>query len=102
MLHCIKVIMAEEGVGSLFKGLTAGLQRQIVFASLRIGLYEPVKQLYVGENHVGMIPLSKRILAALTTGAIGITVANPTDVIKIRFQADGKLPENQRRYRTVS
>jgi solute carrier family 25 uncoupling protein 8/9 len=34
-----------------------------------------------------MIPLSKRILAALTTGAIGISIANPTDVIKIRFQA---------------
>jgi solute carrier family 25 uncoupling protein 8/9 len=48
MLNCIKVILAEEGVGSLFKGLTAGLQRQMVFASLRIGLYEPVKKLYVG------------------------------------------------------
>lgn len=102
MFHCIRTIIAEEGAGSLFKGLTAGLQRQMVFASLRIGLYEPVKRLYVGENFVGMVPLGTRILAALTTGAIGISVANPTDVVKIRFQADGKLPEAQRRYRTVT
>lgn len=39
MLHCVRTMAAEEGVGSLFKGLTAGLQRQMVFASLRIGLY---------------------------------------------------------------
>ena len=101
MLHCIRSIVAEEGFTSLFKGLTAGLQRQMVFASLRIGLYEPVKRLYVGENFTGMVPLTTRILAALTTGAIGISVANPTDVVKIRFQADGRLPESQRRYRTV-
>ena len=39
MLHCVRTMAVEEGVGSLFKGLTAGLQRQMVFASLRIGLY---------------------------------------------------------------
>lgn len=94
MLHCIRTILAEEGVSSLFQGLSAGLQRQIVFASLRIGLYEPVKNLIVGDKYEGkIIPVGYRILAALCTGAIGITVANPTDVVKIRFQADGRLPK---------
>jgi solute carrier family 25 uncoupling protein 8/9 len=64
----------------------------MVFASLRIGLYEPVKNLYVGENHVGPISIFTRILAALTTGAFGIMIANPTDVVKIRFQAEGRKP----------
>lgn len=58
----------------------------MVFASLRIGLYEPVKQLFVGKDHQGPISIFTRILAALTTGAFGIIVANPTDVVKIRFQ----------------
>ena len=101
MMHCLRTIIAEEGVGSLFQGLGAGLQRQIVFASLRIGLYEPVKNLIVGDNYQGMIPIGYRILAALCTGAIGIMVANPTDVVKIRFQADGRLPKEQRRYKGV-
>jgi len=89
-------------MASLYKGLNAGLQRQMVFASLRIGLYEPVKQFYVGANHEGPISIMYRIAAALTTGAFGITIANPTDVVKIRFQGEGKKPEHERRYRTVS
>ncbi len=32
-------------------------------------------------------PLHSRIAAALVTSAIGITVANPSDVVKIRQQA---------------
>lgn len=86
MFHCITTMVKEEGVTSLFKGLNAGFQRQMVFASLRIGLYEPVKQFYVGKDHVGPISIFTRIAAALTTGAVGITIANPTDVVKIRFQ----------------
>lgn len=66
----------------------------MVFASLRIGLYEPVKQFYVGKDHQGPISVMYRIAAALTTGAFGIMVANPTDVVKIRFQGEGKKPEH--------
>ena len=52
----------------------------MVFASIRIGLYEPVRNLYCGKDFVGFPPLYKKILAGLTTGALGILVANPTDV----------------------
>lgn len=74
----------------------------MVFASLRIGLYEPVKNAIVGPDHKGPISIFTRILAALATGAFGIMVANPTDVVKIRFQGEGKKPEHERRYRTVT
>ena len=94
MFHCIKTMAVEEGPSSLYKGLNAGFQRQMVFASLRIGLYEPVKQFYVGKDHQGIIPMYYRIAAGLTTGAFGILVANPTDVVKIRFQGEGKKPES--------
>ena len=102
MFHCMRTMLAEQGILSLYKGLNAGLQRQMVFASLRIGLYEPVKQMYVGKDHVGPISVFYRIAAALTTGAIGISIANPTDVVKIRFQAEGRKAEHERRYKTVT
>jgi solute carrier family 25 uncoupling protein 8/9 len=35
----------------------------------------------------------------MATGAIGISVANPTDVVKIRLQAQGRLPPDQRPYK---
>lgn len=58
-----------------------------------------VKSFYVGENFVGEVPLSKKILAGLTTGALAIAIANPTDLVKVRLQAEGKLPAGApRRY----
>ncbi len=46
----------------------------------------------MGKDHQGPISVFSRILAALGTGAFGILIANPTDVVKIRFQAEGKKP----------
>lgn len=37
----------EGGFRSFFKGLSPGLHRQIVFASTRIGLYEPVLTFFI-------------------------------------------------------
>jgi len=34
--------LLNEGYRSFFKGLTPGIHRQLVFASVRIGLYDPV------------------------------------------------------------
>lgn len=99
MLGTVITILSEEGLIALWKGLVPGLHRQCIFGGLRIGLYEPVKALYVGDSFVGDIPLFKKILAGLTTGALGITVANPTDLVKVRLQAEGKLPPGvPRRY----
>lgn len=99
MLGTVATIAREEGLTSLWKGIVPGLHRQCLFGGLRIGLYEPVRNLYVGDNFVGDVPLSKKILAGLTTGALAITVANPTDLVKVRLQAEGKLaPGVPRRY----
>ena len=50
LINCVKTMVREEGGLALFKGLNAGLQRQMVFASIRIGLYEPVRNMMVPEN----------------------------------------------------
>eukprot|EP00002_Diphylleia_rotans_P009536 TRINITY_DN1990_c0_g1_i1.p1 TRINITY_DN1990_c0_g1~~TRINITY_DN1990_c0_g1_i1.p1 ORF type:complete len:306 (+),score=58.29 TRINITY_DN1990_c0_g1_i1:50-967(+) len=97
MVDCLRKIAVEEGPTAIFKGLTPGLLRQMVFSSLRIGLYEPVRNFYHPDPTDP--PLSKKILAGLTTGALGIMVASPTDLVKIRLQAEGRLPPGvARRY----
>jgi len=79
--------------------LAAGLHRQCLFGGLRIGLYEPVKNMFVGKDHVGDVPLHLKIAAGLTTGAFAICVASPTDLVKVRMQSEGKLaPGVPRRY----
>ena len=95
LLGTVGTIAREEGMSALWKGIVPGLHRQCLFGGLRIGMYEPVgfksfplplffdwlvlifmhnlharqvKAFYVGKDHVGDVPLSKKILAALTTG----------------------------------
>lgn len=68
----------HEGLSSLYGGISPGLQRQCVFASIRIGLYEPVKEFYsdlfqTGNSNSSLMTV--RIASAITTGTIGITAA---------------------------
>ena len=46
VLGTIQTMVRTEGPRSLYNGLVAGLQRQMSFASVRIGLYDSVKQFY--------------------------------------------------------
>lgn len=99
LLGTVVIIAREEGLSALWKGIVPGLQRQCLYGGLRIGLYDPVKTFLVGSAFVGDIPLYYKILAALITGALAIAVANPTDLVKVRLQAEGKLPPGvPRRY----
>ncbi|XP_051143527.1 mitochondrial uncoupling protein 2 isoform X2 [Andrographis paniculata] len=54
--------------------------------------FAEVKSFITGSSLSGDMPLFSKILTALLTGAIAITVANPTDLVKVRLQAEGKLP----------
>lgn len=47
-VQTMKTITAEEGPVALFRGLTPGLQRQCVFAGLRLGMYVPIRNLISG------------------------------------------------------
>ncbi|XP_028275228.1 mitochondrial uncoupling protein 2-like [Parambassis ranga] len=88
----IFTMVKTEGPRSLYSGLVAGLQRQMSFASVRIGLYDTMKQLYTrGSDNAG---IGTRLLAGCTTGAMAVAFAQPTDVVKVRFQAQVRLPES--------
>ncbi|XP_061109217.1 mitochondrial brown fat uncoupling protein 1 [Conger conger] len=93
----ISTMVRTEGPRSLYNGLVAGLQRQMAFASIRIGLYDNVKNFYTGGK-TDRPGVGIRILAGCTTGAMAVSVAQPTDVVKVRFQAQMNLSGVQRRY----
>jgi len=99
LVHTLTTMVKEEGFKAPWKGVAAGIQRQLAFAPIRIGLYEPVRNFYCGKDFKGDPPLLQKIAAGLTTSAVGITVASPTDVVKVRLQAEGRLPPGTpRRY----
>lgn len=87
LLGTMATMAREEGPASLWKGLVPGLHRQIVFGGLRIGLYQPVKDLY---EPMQLPPLVLKIAAGISTGVIGMTLGNPTELVKVRIQAQGQ------------
>jgi len=89
--QCMSQIAKTEGPLALYQGLSAGLWRQAVFASLRIGMFDVYMQ-YLESRRGGVsnITLLDRIWAGIITGGIAISIANPIDVIKVRFQAESR------------
>ena len=87
-------ILRLEGPTALYSGLVPGLQRQMAFSAIRIGLYDEVKTCYTARLGVGesqqVQMLGVRVLAGVTTGVLAILAAQPTDVVKIRLQAGGR------------
>ncbi|KAM9818591.1 mitochondrial brown fat uncoupling protein 1 [Syngnathus typhle] len=92
----ITTMIRTEGPRALYNGLVAGLQRQLCFASVRIGLYDNVRDFYTGGAPNASVLM--RILAGCTTGAMAVSFAQPTDVVKVRFQAQMNLDGVARRY----
>ncbi|KAI1903197.1 hypothetical protein AGOR_G00024730 [Albula goreensis] len=92
----ITTMVRTEGPRSLYSGLVAGLQRQMSFASVRIGLYDSMKQFYTrGSENASIV---SRLMAGCTTGAMAVAFAQPTDVVKVRFQAQVRLADGAKRY----
>ncbi|DBA03232.1 TPA: hypothetical protein N0F65_011591 [Lagenidium giganteum] len=89
MLDAARKITAEEGASALWKGATPALMRQVSYTSICMVLYEPLRDMF-GANANGRaeVPFVNRFLAGGFAGAIGISLANPVDVIKVRMQAD--------------
>ncbi|XP_002740414.1 dicarboxylate carrier UCP2-like [Saccoglossus kowalevskii] len=88
----ISTIARVEGPRALYNGVSAGLQRQMCFASIRLGLYDSVRGFYqttISSDLPGFNVVT-RILAGMTTGATAILFAQPTDVVKVRLQAQNK------------
>lgn len=89
----ISTIARQEGPRSLYNGLSAGLQRQMVFASVRLGMYDSVKEFYqnlFNERPDGL-NVGTRVLAGITTGGLAVCVGQPTEVVKIKFQAQKRV-----------
>ncbi|XP_030829418.1 mitochondrial substrate carrier family protein ucpB-like [Strongylocentrotus purpuratus] len=92
-------IAKDEGIRGLYKGITPALVREASYSSIRIGAYEPIKRLF-GATDPAHTPLYKKIASGATSGALGSWIATPTDLIRVRLQAEAKLEQGQQpRYR---
>jgi len=95
-----KNMMREEGMGAFYRGLTAGLTRQVLYTGARLGLYDVFTDMAKEEGKP--MSFAKTSLCALSAGGLAAVIGNPADLALIRMQADSMLPEAERRgYRHV-
>ena len=86
-------IIRQEGILSLYNGLSASLLRQGTYSTVRFGVYEQLKSRYGTKES----PIYEKMLFATISGGLGGIAGNPADLVNVRMQNDGKLPIEQRR-----
>lgn len=94
----VRDVLARGHPLDLYSGLSAGLLRQIVYGTSRLGLFFTFEDLLKSRaaRNGTSYGFKERAAAGLTAGALGATIGNPTEVALIRMQADSLLPAAQR------
>jgi len=91
----------EKGLLSLYRGLDSALMRQLVYTSIRFGLFYDIKD-RIKKSKGREANVFENTIASLTSGGIGSLAGNPFDVALVRMQADNNLPEKEKRnYKNV-
>ncbi|XP_035250099.1 kidney mitochondrial carrier protein 1 [Anguilla anguilla] len=89
MLHAFVRICREEGLWALYSGIAPAMLRQASYGTIKIGTYQSFKRLLVerpeDETLITNVP------CGILSGVISSSIANPTDVLKIRMQAQGNV-----------
>jgi len=84
----VKNLIKEEGFGRLYRGLDAGLFRQITYTTTRLGVFNGLQDYFTtidsnGKKHqpnfVGKIGIG------MAAGGIGALVGNPAEICLIRM-----------------
>jgi solute carrier family 25 (mitochondrial oxoglutarate transporter), member 11 len=99
-----KEILAQGKVLDLYTGLSAGLLRQAVYTTARLGFFDTfMKALAARAQSSGTsVGFKERAAAGLTAGGLAAFVGNPADLALIRMQSDGLKPAAQRaNYKSV-
>lgn len=91
------------GVKEFYRGLDSALLRQVVYGTLRLGIYFNLTEYIKKERNNGEnLSVLQRAGASLVAGSLGSFVGNPCDLALVRMQADSTLPEAERRnYKNV-
>lgn len=105
-LSVTRDIIAKGKIGDLYTGLSAGLLRQAVYTTARMGFFDTFmtaaksrKEASVGGGAIGF---KERAGAGLLAGGLAACVGNPADLALIRMQSDGlKAKELRANYTSV-
>lgn len=97
MLDCGIKIYKKEGFRSLYSGISPAILRQSVYGTLKFGIYYSLKNIIVSHIYDGDTSQENmyiNVSCAALAGAFSSAIANPTDVLKVRMQIQGRSTQN--------
>lgn len=103
-LSVTREILASGKAMDLYTGLSAGLLRQAVYTTARLGFFDTfMGSLTARAKAKGQqIGFAERATAGLTAGGLAAMIGNPADLALIRMQSDGLRPLAERKnYKSV-
>ena len=87
--------VAANGFKSLYAGLSAGITRQIFYATSRFGLFEIYRDKILEIR--GKLGFAERLVAGLSSGACAAMISCPAELSLVRLTNDASLPAEKRR-----
>ncbi|KAJ8609817.1 hypothetical protein CTAYLR_008113 [Chrysophaeum taylorii] len=83
-------ILRVEGAGAFWAGLGAAMARQATYGGLSFWSYPYVRDALARSAGHRDPPTWAQLAAGAISGGVASAIANPTDVVKVRLQADGR------------
>lgn len=103
-LSVTREVIASGKVMDLYTGLSAGLLRQAVYTTARLGFFDTFMEALKerAKSKGQSIGFAERAGAGLTAGGLAAMIGNPADLALIRMQSDGLKPLAERaNYKSV-
>jgi len=97
-------ILAQGKVLDLYTGISAGLLRQGVYTTARLGFFDTFMKILTAraKENGTQIGFAERASAGLAAGGLAAFIGNPADLALIRMQSDGLKPLAERKnYKSV-
>lgn len=95
-------MVRNEGVKSVYSGLSAALARQCVYGTARIGLHRTFSDILQKRNDGKPLNFGYKALSGMGSGSLAVCLGTPFDVALVRMQADSmKAKELRRGYKNV-
>ncbi|EGD83747.1 hypothetical protein H112_07428 [Trichophyton rubrum D6] len=91
-------IITSGRVLDLYTGLSAGLLRQAVYTTARLGFFDTFMGILNGRaaSRREKVTFVQRAAAGLSAGGLAAMIGNPADLALIRMQSDGLKPAASR------
>jgi solute carrier family 25 oxoglutarate transporter 11 len=95
-------MIRQEGIASVYSGISAALSRQCVYGTARIGLHRTFSDAMVRSKGGRQLTFLEKVMSGMASGLIAVCIGTPFDVVLVRMQGDSmKPPESRRGYKNA-